>query len=202
MGLFKSSEERRLEREMKIRQGLKRIQRQIKQLEKDEKGFIDKARRAKQLGDTTQLNFIKANLKRTAATRRLMERQLLNMETFNQLRSQAEAQAEFARNLNLISQAIGEAYGSVNLAEVHKNCEAGVMKYETMQQTLEMLMEAQSDSMMNLEGAQSDDLITDTEIDSLLDDHIVAEETKEIEDAVGSRLQALKAKVDKLSERA
>ena len=95
MGLFKSSEDRRMERDMKIRTGLKKVQRQIRSLEKDEKGFIAKAKKAKQLGDKTQLNFLKANLKRTAATRRLMERQMLNMETFAQLKNQAETQAEF-----------------------------------------------------------------------------------------------------------
>lgn len=202
MGLFKSSEERRLEREMKIRKGLKNVQRQIRQLERDEKGFIDKAKRAKQLGDVTQLNFIKANLKRTASTRRMMERQLLNMETFNQLRGQAEVQAEFARNLDMIAKSIGEAYGSVNMAEVSKNCSKAVNQYEGMQQTMEMLMDAQTDSMANLDGAQSDDLVSDTEIDSLIDDQIVQEENREIEDAVGNRLQALKARVEKFKDKA
>lgn len=202
MGLFKSSEERRLERDMKIRGGLKKIQRQIKQLERDEKGFIDKAKRAKQLGDATQLAFIKANLKRTATTRRLMERQLLTIETFNQLRNQAEAQAEFARTLSTISQAISDEYQSVNLAEIHKNCEKAVGQYETMQQTMEMLVDSQSDSMMNLEGSQNDELVSDKEIDALIDDKIVAEEGREIEDAVGSRLDALKARVEKYKDRA
>lgn len=201
MGLFKSSEERRMERDLKIRSGLKKIQRQIRALEKDEKGFIQKAKRAKQLGDKTQLNFLKANLKRTAVTRRLMERQLLNMETFNQLKNQAEAQAEFARSLNLVSEAISQAYGSVNLAQVQQNCEKAVNQYESMEQMMEMLMESQQDSMMNLDGANNDELISDAEIDNLIDDQIVAEETKEIEDKTANRLESLKARLEKLKDK-
>ena len=181
---------------MKIRSGLKKVQRQIRTLEKDEKGFIDKAKRAKQLGDKTQLAFLKANLKRTAATRRMMERQLLNMETFNQLKNQAEAQAEFARSLGLVSKAISESYGSVNLPEIQKDCEKAIGQYEGMQHMMEMFMEQQSDSMMELDGAQSDELVSDKEIDALIDDQIVAEESKEIEDATANRLDALKQRFE------
>src|SRR5271166_6587427 len=110
MSLFKSKEERRLERELEMKRGVQRMNKQVRKLEKDEKDFLKKAKRAKQLGDSTQLNFVKANLKRTAANRRLMERQILNLETFNQLKDQAEAQADFARSLQTVSEAIGEAY--------------------------------------------------------------------------------------------
>jgi hypothetical protein len=202
MGLFKSTEERRMERDMKIRSGLKKVQRQIRSLEKDEKAFIAKAKKAKQLGDKTQLNFLKANLKRTAATRRLMERQMLNMETFAQLKNQAETQAEFARNLDLIAGAISESFGSVNLPEIHKNCEKAVGQYEKMEQMMEMFMESQAESIGSLEGSQSDELISDKEIDALIDDQIVTEENKEIESAVGSRLEALKARMEKHKDKA
>ncbi|MHC4473803.1 MAG: hypothetical protein ACYS99_22940, partial [Planctomycetota bacterium] len=165
MGLFKSSEERRLEREMEIRKGLSRIKKQIRSFEREEQEFIKKAKRARQLGDGTQLRVIKANLKRTAYTRRMMERQLLNLEVFKQLKGQAEAQADFARALETVSEAIAESYGSVNLAEVHKNCERAIAQSESMQQMMELMMEQTSESMANMEGAQSDELVTDQEID-------------------------------------
>lgn len=202
MGLFKSEEERRMERDLEIRQGLKKVQRQIRALERDEKAFITKAKRAKQLGDRTQLSFIKANLKRTAATRRAMERQLLNMETFNQLKNQAEAQADFARGLSLVSKSISQAYGSVDLPQIQKDCEKAIGQYEGMQQMMEMFMEQQADSMMNLEGSQEDELVSDVEIDRLIDDQIVEEENREIEDATGERLEALRARFEKHKDKA
>jgi hypothetical protein len=202
MGLFKSEDDRRLERDMKIRKGLKRVQRQIRQLEKDEKGFIAKAKRAKQLGDKTQLSFLKGNLKRTAVTRRLMERQLLNMETFNQLKGQAEAQAEFAKSLGLVGRAISDAYGSVDLVQIQKDCEKAVGQYDSMQQMMDMFMESQADSMMDLEGAQDDELVSDKEIDRLLDDEIVAEERQEIDEATASRLDSLRERFERHRDKA
>jgi hypothetical protein len=197
MSLFKSSDERRMEREMEIRKGLARIKKQIRQQEKEEKEFIKKAKRAKQLGDGTQLKVIKSNLKRTAFTRRMMERQLLNLEVFKQLKDQAEAQADFARALETVSEAVAESYGSVNLAQVHKNCERAIQQSESMQQTMELLVDQTNDSVSNMEGSQSDELVTDEEIDKLIDEAVVAEESEEIEEKVSSRLDELRDRFEK-----
>lgn len=197
MSLFKSSEERRLERDMEIRKGLSRIKKQIRTFEKEEGEFIKKAKRARQLGDETMLKVIKANLKRTAYSRRMMERQLLNLEVFKQLKGQAEAQADFARSLETVSEAIAESYGSVNLAQVHKNVEKAVSQSESMQQMMELMMEQTNDSMANMEGAQSDELVTDEEIDRLIDEQIVAEETESMDEKVDSRLDALRDRFER-----
>ena len=200
MSLFKSREERRLERELEIKRGVQRMNKQIRKLEKDEKDFLRKAKRAKQLGDDTQLKFIKANLKRTAANRRLMERQILNIETFNQLKDQAEAQADFARSLQNVSQAIGEAYGSVNIAEIQKNCEKAIGQYESMQSMMEMFMESSTESMANLEGATSDDIVSDDEIDKLIDAQIVSEEGKAVEGSLEEKTKDILSRLEKEKE--
>ena len=202
MGLFKSSEERRMERDMEIRKGLSRIKKQIRSFEREEQDFIKKAKRARQLGDESMLNVIKANLKRTAYTRRMMERQLLNLEVFKQLKGQAEAQATFARSLETVSEAIAESYGSVNLAQVHKNVEKAVNQAESMQQMMEFMMDSTSESMADMEGAQSDDLISDAEIDRMIDEEIVAEENESMDDKVGGRLESLRERFEKNRDKA
>lgn len=202
MGLFKSSDERRMERDMEIRKGLSRIKKQIRTFEREEQDFIKKAKRARQLGDESMLNVIKANLKRTAYTRRMMERQLLNLEVFKQLKGQAEAQATFARSLETVSEAIAESYGSVNLAQVHKNVEKAVNQAESMQQMMEFMMDSTSESMADMEGAQSDDLISDAEIDRMIDEEIVAEENESMDDKVGGRLESLRERFEKNRDKA
>lgn len=202
MGLFKSSEERKLERDMEIRKGLSRIKKQIRSFEREEGEFIKKAKRARQLGDEVQLRVIKANLKRTAYTRRMMERQLLNLEVFKQLKGQAEAQADFARGLQHVSEAIAESYGSVNLAEVSKNCERAIAQSENMQNMMELMMEQTSESMADMEGAQSDELVSDAEIDRMIDEAIVTEETEQVDDKVDSRLDALRERFEKNRDKA
>jgi len=202
MGLFKSSEERKLERDMEIRKGLSRIKKQIRQFEREETDFIKKAKRARKLGDEAQLRVIKSNLKRTAYTRRMMERQLLNLEVFKQLKGQAEAQADFARSLETVSEAIAESYGSVNLAQVHKNCERAINQSESMQSMMDLMMEQTSESMADMEGAQSDDLVSDAEIDNLIDEAIVAEENRDVDGKIGSRLDSLRERFERNRDKA
>ena len=50
MGLFKSAEERRLERDIKIRQGIRRIEKAITEQNKFSDEFVKNARNAKQIG--------------------------------------------------------------------------------------------------------------------------------------------------------
>ena len=70
MGLFKSKEERRIEREMKIRQGVRSIEKSIRQQEKFSEDFIKNARHAQQIGDQGQYQFIRSALKKTAAVKK------------------------------------------------------------------------------------------------------------------------------------
>jgi hypothetical protein len=200
MSLFKSREERRIERELEIKRGIQRMRKHVRSLEKDEKDLLRKAKRAKQLGDGTQLNFIKANLKRTAANRRMMERQILNIETFNQLKDQAEAQADFARSLQTVAQSVGEAYGSVNIVEIQKNCEKAIGQYESMQQMMEMFMESSTESMQNLDSAQADSEVSDDEIDKLIDDQIVSEEGKAVEGSLEEKTKDILSRLEKEKE--
>ena len=60
MGLFKSKDERRIEREMKIRQGMRSIEQSIRQQEKFSEDFIKNAQHAKQIGDNGQYLFIRS----------------------------------------------------------------------------------------------------------------------------------------------
>ena len=63
MGLFKSKDERRIEREMKIRAGMRSIEKAIREQEKFSDDFIKNAQHAKRIGDNNQYVFIRSALK-------------------------------------------------------------------------------------------------------------------------------------------
>ena len=67
MGLFKSKDERRVEREMKIRSGMRAIEKSIRQQEKFSADFIKNAQHARKIGDDNQYLFIRGALKKTLA---------------------------------------------------------------------------------------------------------------------------------------
>ena len=167
MGLFKSREEKRLEREIEIRKGIQLIRKNIRDLTRNEKEYLAKARRASELDSAEQLEFLKKTLKRTASQKRLMERQLLNIETAIQIKNQSEAHAGFAKAMNSLARSIGEMFGSTNMAKTQKDFERAMAQAETLEQQMELFLDMSSQSMFGYE-ASGEDIVSDEEIDRMI----------------------------------
>src|SRR5256886_14593565 len=117
MGLFKSKDERRIEREMKIKGGMRAIERSVRQQEKFAEDFIKNARHAKQIGDNGQYLFIRGALKKTAAVKKMLERQLLAIRNAMLIQQQAAASAQFAESMNLVARGIARTFGEKDLTQ-------------------------------------------------------------------------------------
>lgn len=192
MALFKTKEERRIERQIEVRKGINGIRRNIRDLEKNEAQYIEKAKRAAQLGSTEQLAFLKQTLKRTAGQRRIMERQLLNIETALQIKNQAEAHAQFASSMNAVSHAIADAFGNTDLSQTQQEFERAMAKAESLEQQMEVFLDMSSSSMFGYEGS-GNDVVSDAEIDRMIDDEVLAEESRsELDESIVEGLDAVR----------
>jgi hypothetical protein len=180
MGLFKSKEERKLERDMEIRKGINELRRNVRGLERDEKEYIKKAKRASQIGARDQFAFIKKSIKQTVAQRRALERQLLAIETAAQRKNQMEALGQFAKSISAVSKSIAEVFGDTNFTEMQKNFEKAMAQAETFEQQAELFLEASQETMFT-EAAHSEDLVSDEEIDKLVETEVAHEESKALD---------------------
>lgn len=169
MALFKSKAERKLDRDLKIRGGLKKIQRQIKKLGKSEQQYLNKARKAREAGDAGNLNFIKSALKRTMAQRRALERQLLTLETAIQIKDQAEAHSEFASSMTELSRAIADAFGETDLTQSLEQFERAMNQAESMEQRMDIFLDMSEDSLEARAETSVGESVEDAEIDALID---------------------------------
>jgi hypothetical protein len=164
---FKSKQQKRMERDIKVKNGIRHIKRQVAKLRKDEKSFLEKARKAKKLGDTNQYQFIRNAFKNTYSQRLTMERQALAIETAFQIKNQAEGHAKFAEALNAVSNSISDVFGEVDLVKTQAKFETAMMKAQTMEERMEMFLEMSSDSMFA--DTESESSISDADIDRLLE---------------------------------
>ena len=197
MGLFKSPQDRRIEREIEVRKGINNIKRAIRDLERNEKQYLEKARRAMKMGSKEQVGFLKKTIQRTAHQKRALERQLLTIETAMQIKNQAEAHQQFAKSMNAVSKSIAEAFGSTDLTETQKEFEKAMVKAETLEQQMELFLDMSSSSMFGYEGS-SDELVTEEEIDRLIEDEVVAEEsTSELDQAIADGLDDVRRELGK-----
>jgi len=177
MGMFKSKEEKRIERDIEVRKGVNSLKRNIRDLAKHESSYILKAKKAKKIGDSSQYDFLKRQLKKTAAQKRMRERQLLSIETAVQIKNQAESDADFAKSMGSVAKAVSEVYGSVDFAKTQKNFEKAMMQADTLQQQMEIFLEMTQEHVMSGEVEGEDQVVSDAEIDKMLDEEVEHEES-------------------------
>ncbi len=182
MGLFKSKEERRMQRDMEIKRGIGKIRRQIQNLVKNEQEWLDKAKRAKELGSEEQLAFMRKTLKATTFQRRMLERQLLTVESAKQMKDQAESYKAFAESMNAVSQSIAETYGSTDLERTQLDFERAIQQADSMAQRMDIFLDMSKDSLFTTESGMGEELISDHEIDQMIGiDSKVAKENQRAE---------------------
>ncbi|MCZ6691513.1 MAG: hypothetical protein O7H41_18135 [Planctomycetota bacterium] len=196
MGLFKSKAERKMERDLEIRKGINHIKRQIRDLDRNEKDYITKAKRARKMGANDQFSFLRKTLKKTASQKILLERQLLNIETAYQIKNQAEAHAQFAKSMNAVSHSIAETFGATDLAATQRDFEQALMKAESMEQQMEIFLDSVSETM-GMDPTSSADLVSDEDIDRMVDAEIVHEEGEPLDAEISDGLKEIEKELGK-----
>ena len=180
MGLFKSKEERRIEREMKIRGGMRSIEKSIRQQEKFAADFIKNAQHARKIGDENQYKFIRSALKKTAAVKKMLERQLLSIKNAMLIQQQAQASQEFAQSMNLMAQEIGRTFGEMDLTQTQAQWEKAVAQAGSMEERMEVFLDSMEQTATSGTVTSKEELVTDDEIDRMIQADVLAAEKTEL----------------------
>src|SRR5690349_11923200 len=181
MGLFKSKDERRVEREMKIRGGLRSIEKSIRQQEKFADDFIKNAQHAKRIGDQQQYLFIRGALKKTAAVKKMLERQLLAIKNAMLIQQQAQASQQFAESMALMATEIGRVFGEMDLTKTQAQWERAGAQAGSIEERMEIFLDSMEQS--SIAGSTStarEELVTDEEIDRMIQADVLAAEKQEL----------------------
>ena len=191
MGLFKSKDERRIEREMKIKAGMRAIERSIRQQERFADDFIKNARRARQIGDEGQYLFIRNALKKTAAVKKMLERQLLAIKNAMLIQQQAAASQQFAESMSLMAREIGRTFGEMDLTKTQAQWERAVAQAGSMEERMEVFLDSMEQSALGAGATTArEDVVTDEEIDRLIQADVLAAEKAEL-----SKLDQLESEI-------
>ncbi|MCX7020602.1 MAG: hypothetical protein NTY46_16755, partial [Candidatus Sumerlaeota bacterium] len=196
MGLFKSREERRIERDIQVRQGVASVKRQIANQTKNEKEYLVKARRAKQMGSMDQAVLLRQTLKRTIASRIQMERQLLAIETAAQMKNQAESYSAFAKSMTAVSRSIAEVFGATDLARTQQEFERAMAQAQSMEQRMAVFLDMTNETMGSMEIAGGEELVNDAELDRMISAE-AAQEERGMDDDIARGLKEIERELSK-----
>jgi hypothetical protein len=181
MGLFKSKDERRIEREMKIRSGVRAIERSIRQQEKFADDFIKNAQHARKIGDNGQYLFIRSALKKTAAVKKMLERQLLAIKNAMLIQQQAQASQQFAESMNLMAREISRVFGEMDLTQTQAQWERAVAQAGSIEERMEIFLESMEQAAVSGQPVTArEELVTDEEIDRMIQADVLAAEKAEL----------------------
>ncbi|MGA2441427.1 MAG: hypothetical protein ABSH08_10730 [Tepidisphaeraceae bacterium] len=181
MGLFKSKDERRIEREMKIRGGMRAIERSIRQQEKFAEDFIHNAQHAKKIGDDGQYLFIRSALKKTAAVKKMLERQLLSIRNAMLIQQQAQASQQFAESMALMAKEISRVFGELDLTKTQADWERAVAQAGSIEERMDLFLDSMEQSATSGSSVSTrEDLVTDEEIDRMIATDVLASEKAEL----------------------
>lgn len=194
MGLFKSADERRIERDIRIRQGIRRIEKAIAEQNKFTDEFVRNARSARQIGDQAQYQFIRNSLKKTATIRKMLERQLLAVKNALLIKRQAEATADFAGAMALMAGEVQKLYGATDLAKTQLQWEKALAQSQTMEERMQMFLDSIEQGAAADVAAAPAEAITDDEIDRLIaaEEQVEAAKEQQQMSALRAELAALK----------
>ncbi len=181
MGLFKSKDQRRVEREMRIRTGMRAIERSIRQQEKFADDCIKNAQHARKIGDEQQYQFIRSALKKTAAVKKMLERQLLAIKNAMLIQQQAAASQQFAESMGLMAREIGRVFGEMDLTRTQAQWEKAVAQAGSMEERMEIFLDSMEQSAI-AGGAPTarEELVSDAEIDRMIEADVLANEKAEL----------------------
>lgn len=194
MSLFKSEEERRIERDIKIRQGIRRIEKSISEQNKFTTEFIKNARRAKQIGDNSQYIFIRNSLKKTATVKKMLERQLLAVKNALIIKRQAEASSDFAQAMGTMASEIGRMFGQTDLVRTQTEWEKAMAQSQSMEERMSMFLETVEDIAASDTAEVPTEVVTEQELDAMIEAESEAEHAKDVDelDALRAELNAVK----------
>jgi hypothetical protein len=181
MGLFKSKDERRIEREMKIRSGMRSIEKAIREQKKFSEDFIKNAQHAKRIGDNGQYLFIRSALKKTAAVKKMLERQLLAIRNAMLIQKQAQASQDFAESMTVMAGEIGRIFGEMDLTKTQAQWEHAVAQAGSMEERMSLFLDSMEQSATS--GASTgarEELVSDDEIDRMISADVLASEKHEL----------------------
>lgn len=193
MGLFKSKDERRIEREMKIKAGLRAIERSIRQQEKFAEDFIRNAQHARKIGDEGQYQFIRSALKKTAAVKKMLERQFLAIKNAMLIQQQAQASQQFAESMSLMAQEIGRVFGELDLTQTQAQWERAVTQAGSIEERMDLFLDSMEQSAVaGGISTERQDLVSDEEIDRMIQADVLAAEKGEL-----SKLDQLESEISR-----
>lgn len=156
MRLFKSKEERELERRIKIQENKRRIERYILKQRKKVDKYWSAAKKAVRLSDEKMFEQIATLILATQRDINNWERSMLSFEVMEARTEQIAASADFARAYEAMSKSMLANSNPANLAKIQLDVERATMRAQAMGTMMENFVDISANLLDEGAGLEQD----------------------------------------------
>lgn len=199
MPLFESEANRRIRRDMKVRQAMRQMQKSLRQQEKFQGDYVLAARKAREIGDEAQYKYLRGALKKTMACRKLLRRQLLAIQSAMMVKKQAESNHEFAKSMGALSKDISRLFGATDLEKTQADWEKAMLQAESMEDRMNLFLEGVEGTFA--EEGIGEEGVADDEIDRMIDAEVAVGQKKQLDELDELRAEIAKERGSKEATR-
>lgn len=165
--MFKSKAEKELDRKLKIKRTLSKMNKFLSQIEIKKKKLIEQASIAKLKGIDSQYNLAVQGLKIALAQQKRVETMLLNFEITSQLKDISEMTKGFFESMCIFSKELSTTTKQKDFLKVQQQFEKAMVKSSMQTERLEAFLESTESLFENLSVDSSS--INDQEIEKLIE---------------------------------
>lgn len=191
MGLFKSKEEKEMEKRMVVRKTMRSIEKYITQLQGQKLKSIESAKQAKLQGSQQQYSLAISGLKTAMAQEKKAKEMLLNFELTLQMRDLSKMTSEFLNGMSIMSQEMTAITKDMNFQKVQKEFEKAMLGVEQTTDNIDAMLDSTNDSFSTISSANAK--IDDAEIEKLINEQLGGADAN-----LDNEIDSISAKVEKM----
>ncbi len=168
--LFKSKRQREIEQNIRIQRSLTLHKQQIGKLEHHERQYMEKAQKAKKMGDMSNFKQLCRLVAQTTNQRRAIESQLLHFETLLQTRDRAKLFGEFAKGMKEMSHSIRDTFNDFSADEILQDLEVTLARTGEMESAMNMVLDRVSSGTEPVGGGEN--MVSEDQIAALVSEQV------------------------------
>ena len=193
MGLFKSKQQKEIEKKMLVKRTINTMNKQINKLEDQKQVFIDAARRAKEKDLQAQYNLALSGYKMTVQQQRRAQEMLLNFEITAQMKDVTMMTSEFLHGMSDISREMTKLADAKEFAKIQAQFETAMLAVETQTDQIDNFMEKSQETFYNA-GKDKTGKMTDEEFAKFIDEQASMDGLSD--ENIDKEINELKKKLD------
>ncbi|MBE7075533.1 MAG: hypothetical protein E7375_00495 [Clostridiales bacterium] len=194
MGLFKSKQQKEIEKKMLIKRTINTMNKQINRLEEQKRVFVEAAKKAKMKDLDSQFNLALSGYKMTVQQQKRAQEMLLNFEITAQMKDVTMMTSEFLRGMSAISKEMTKLADAKEFAKIQAQFEEAMAAVETQTDQMDNFMEMSQETFYNQGIDKSGKQMSDEELEKYVMEQV--EQDQLSSDAIDKEMEDLRKKIE------